>query len=89
MLECKVKSHIDTNKTCDKSNEWPEDASDGALPPGQPDAHRDQEPRQGTVGEAHLKNHHSAVVAMIHLEGSDKRWSPGCVNAAGKARKKW
>ena len=23
------------------------------------------------------------------LQGSAKRWSPGCVNAAGKARQKW
>ena len=23
------------------------------------------------------------------LQGSAKRWAPGCVNAAGKARQKW
>ena len=23
------------------------------------------------------------------VQGSDKRWSPGCVSAAGKARQKW
>ena len=23
------------------------------------------------------------------IQGSSKRWSPGCVNAAGNARQKW
>ena len=25
----------------------------------------------------------------FHIQGPAKRWSPGCVNAAGKARQKW
>ena len=31
----------------------------------------------------------SANDFLACLQGSAKRWSPGCVNAAGKARQKW
>ena len=26
---------------------------------------------------------------LLHLQGSTRRWSPGCVNAACTARQKW
>ena len=28
-------------------------------------------------------------LAQVHVQGSAKRWSPGCVNDAGKGRQKW
>ena len=31
----------------------------------------------------------SYICPIWNLQGSAKRWAPGCVNAAGKARQKW
>ena len=36
-----------------------------------------------------IKRGESPVLKTTELQGSAKRWSPDCVNAAGKARSKW
>ena len=41
------------------------------------------------VGDALEGASEEGVFKIIRLQGSSKRWSPGCVNAAGKARQKW
>ena len=43
------------------------------------------------IGSLMLKEENTRAGAkpIFALQGSAKRWSPGCVNAAGKARQKW
>ena len=48
----------------------------------------------GGVGAGFVNQQNESVACNSRNEGlyvqrSDERWSPGCVNAAGKARQKW
>ena len=43
------------------------------------------------IGLGTQKTHRKRVMAraaILYINGSAKRWSPGCANAAGKARQK-
>ena len=70
---------------------------EGAAPPSHPNA--DRADGVFTVAERteilHIRGvsvesiRQSLLIHINAVQGSDKRWFPGCVNAVGKARQKW
>ena len=43
----------------------------------------------GELTEKHIQDFQLEFVLPRYVEGSAKRWSPGCMIAAGIARQKW
>ena len=40
-------------------------------------------------GTGRLQVREDCTDSLLYVQGLAKRWSPGCVNAVGKARLKW